>query len=159
MSHKIFTDIREEELSIDKAINFVKDDKYGAIDSFLGIVRNNHNKREVTGITYDAHIPLAKKTLQLICEEAAGIWPETHYYVVHYKGHLNVGDISVLIAVGSTHRDESFEACRYVIEEIKTRLPIWKKEHYIDGISEWLPGHSLKDEVEQTTVCCGHCNS
>ena len=67
----------------------------------------------------------------------------------HYKGQLDIGGISVIIAVGSPHRAESFEACRYIIEELKKRAPVWKQEHYEHGPSEWLPGHSLQNAANQ----------
>ncbi len=87
-----------------------------------------------------------------------GLWPDTRYAILHYKGQLPVGGVSVVIAVSSPHRAESFEACRYVIEEIKMRAPIWKREHYIDGKSEWLPGYSLRHDAENAVEpCCGKC--
>jgi molybdopterin synthase catalytic subunit len=64
-------------------------------------------------------------------------------YIEHYKGKLELGGISVIIAVGSPHRDESFKACRYLIEELKVRVPVWKQEHYVDGDAGWLDGHQL----------------
>lgn len=145
-------------LDVAEAVQHVCNPSYGAIDTFIGTVRNNHQGKEVTGLTYDAHKELAEKAFQEICLEAQGLWPETQYYVAHYQGELEVGGISIIIAVGSPHRAESFEACRYVIEEIKKRSPIWKKEHYIDGKSDWLPGHSLIAEAESSLSCCGHCD-
>lgn len=86
------------------------------------------------------------------------MWPETRYYVAHYKGELPVGGISVIIAVSAPHRAETFEACRYVIEELKLRAPVWKQEHYTDGKSDWLPGHSLKEDAAADSICCGKCS-
>ena len=134
-------------LNLQEAVAYVCDPGHGAIDTFIGTVRNTHEGKDVTGITYDVHKTLAEKTLRDICAEAQGFWPNTRYYVAHYHGTLDVGGISVVIAVSSPHRAESFDACRYVIEEIKKRLPVWKKEHYTDGISDWLPGHSLKEAL------------
>ena len=157
MSEQISTEIRDTPLSIEKACAMVTDPAHGAIDTFIGVVRNHHEGRAVTGITYDVHKILAEKVFRDICEEAAGMWPETRYYVAHYNGELAVGGISVIIAVSAAHRAESFEACRYVIEELKTRAPVWKKEHYPDGPSEWLPGHSLRAEANAQALCCGRC--
>ncbi|MFA5593368.1 MAG: molybdenum cofactor biosynthesis protein MoaE [Micavibrio sp.] len=145
------------EIDIDEAIASVKSDNHGAIDLFIGTVRNNHDGKAVTGITYDAHEQLAEKLFRQICMESEGIWPGTNYAVIHYKGELPVGGTSIAIAVSSAHRAESFEACRYVIEEIKRQAPIWKQEHYVDGKSEWLPGHSLRNEEGYTDACCGRC--
>jgi len=149
--------ISTEPLDIQQAVKYVASSAQGAIDTFIGTVRNNHDGKEVTGITYDAHKGLAEKNFHEICAEAQGLWPETHYYVAHYHGNLDVGGMSIIIAVGSPHRAESFDACRYIIEEIKKRSPIWKKEHYINGKSDWLPGHSLIFEAEASQSCCGHC--
>lgn len=153
----IHTVVTTNILNIEEAVKYVSNPSYGAIDTFIGTVRDNHQGKEVTGITYDAHNSLAEKAFQEICLEAQGLWPETQYYVAHYQGELVVGGVSIIIAVGSPHRAESFEACRYVIEEIKKRGPIWKKEHYIDGKSDWLPGHSLVAEADTSQSCCGHC--
>lgn len=141
----IKTLVATDVLNLDEAVAYVSDPGHGAIDTFIGTVRNHHAGRAVTGITYDIHKELAEKTLYQICKEAQGLWPGTRYYTAHFHGTLDVGGTSIIIAVGSPHRAESFEACRYVIEEIKKRLPVWKKEHYVDGISNWLPGHSLKE--------------
>ena len=149
--------VSRDPLSLQDAVAYVSDTGHGAIDTFIGTVRNTHEGKAVTGITYDVHKTLAEKALWDICAEAQGIWRATRYYVAHYHGTLDIGGISVVIAVSSPHRAESFEACRYVIEEIKKRAPVWKKEHYIDGISDWLPGHSLSSEAETSVTCCGHC--
>lgn len=149
--------VTEDEIDILSIIQNVQNDDHGAIDVFIGTVRNHHNGKSVSGITYDAHKSLAEKAFGEICAEAAGIWPGTIYHVAHFKGELPVGGVSIVIAVGSAHRAESFEACRYVIEEIKRRAPIWKQEHYLDGRSEWLPGHSLREEAKYSQVCCGKC--
>lgn len=153
----IHVGISKDFLDVRKACDIVSDPGHGAIDVFIGAVRNNHQGNTVTGITYDVHETLAETELFKICREAQGVWPQTRYYVAHYHGYLDVGGISVLIAVSSPHREEAFEACRYIIEDIKKRAPVWKKEHYIDGESAWLPGHSLVTEPEDQRVCCGKC--
>lgn len=159
MQDSILVSISAQPLDIAAAHSFAADPAHGAVDMFIGIVRDHHEGKNVTGITYDAHEALAEKALREICEEAQGMWPETRYYVAHYKGELAVGGISVLIAVGAPHRAETFDACRYVIEEIKKRAPVWKQEHYRDGKSAWLPGHSLAAdaEIEAGVICCGKC--
>lgn len=135
--------VSTDEIDIQTAVNAVTDAAHGAIDTFIGVVRNTHDGKDVTGITYDVHETLAEKTFYDICAEAAAKWPDTRYYVSHYHGELPVGGVSIVIAVSSAHRAESFDACRYVIEEIKKRAPVWKREHYTDGKSDWLPGHAL----------------
>lgn len=143
----VTVEITRMALDVNKAMAAIADPAHGAMDMFVGTVRDHHEGRAVTGITYDVHEMLAQKILQAICEEARQQWPQTCYYAAHFHGELSVGGISVLIAVGSAHRAESFAACRYVIEEIKKRLPVWKQEHYAEGKSGWLPGHSLKGEA------------
>ena len=155
MSIQVF--VSANPLSLETAVQSVVDPAHGAIDTFIGTVRNMHEGKSVTGITYDVHEALAEKVFHEICEEAQGLWPDTRYYASHYQGVLDVSGISIIIAVSSPHRAESFEACRYVIEEIKKRAPVWKKEHYVDGMSDWLPGHSLSGEAEHSMTCCGHC--
>lgn len=119
---------------------------FGAESLFFGRVRRNNQGREVVQVEYDAFVPLAEAALQTICDEAEEKWG-THgpleIRVVHRLGPLRVGEISVLISVQAKHRSEAFEACRYVIDELKTRAPIWKKESYTDGATQWLDGHAL----------------
>ncbi len=153
----IYIHIATQDISVTDAIQRVSNPAHGAIDLFIGTVRNNHNGQDVTGITYDVHEPIATATLTRICREATGLWPSTHYAVIHYKGELSVGGTSIVIAVSAPHRAESFEACRYIIEEIKKQAPVWKQEHYRDGKSAWLPGHSLRQDSAQTDTCCGKC--
>lgn len=159
MKGYIQVEISEKPLDVQKARATVSDPAHGATDMFIGAVRNHHEGQKVTGITYDVHEMLAKKVLHEICEEAQGLWPGSKYYVAHCKGTLEIGEISVLIAVSAAHRGETFEACRYVIEEIKKRLPVWKQEHHPDGKSEWLPGHSLVSDAETGATCCGKCHA
>lgn len=116
--------------------------RHGAIATFAGVVRATHAGRKVTGISYDCFVPLAEKELELIVAQAEKTWPVTAT-AAHRVGRLKVGDISVFVAAGSAHRPEAFAACRWVIDEIKRRLPVWKKEHYARGDGRWLPGCAL----------------
>lgn len=155
MCKDICAEIMDTQLDVHKAIDFVSDDAHGAVATFLGVVRNHHQGKSVQGISYDVHDSLAREVLESICGEGVGFWLGTKYYAAHYKGELGIGGVSVLIAVSSAHRADSFDALRYVIEEIKLRLPVWKQEHYSDGKSAWLPGNSLREDV--SSVCCGKC--
>lgn len=137
-------DIEKQKIDSAKALEFVSDDANGAANLFLGAVRNHNHGNEVLGVSYDVHDKLAINNFRKICEEAIEKWGERlKLYVVHTKGRLDIGDLSIVIAVGSPHRDESFQACRYVIEEIKKRSPVWKLEHYTSGDSEWTKGCEL----------------
>jgi molybdopterin synthase catalytic subunit len=118
---------------------------HGAQVHFWGTVRDVHEGRRVVGVTYDAFRPLAEATLRAIAEEALERFgPDLGVAVYHRVGRLAVGQASVAIGVGSPHRDAAYQGCRYVIEQIKVRLPVWKCEHYADGQDAWLPGHSLR---------------
>ena len=149
MIQSIHTSVSSNFLNIQDAYDFVSDPAHGAVDVFIGAVRNHHEGKPVTGITYDIHDELAVKEFQEICLDAQNIWEGIKIYLSHYKGQLNIGGISVIIAVSAAHRAEAFEACRYIIEELKKRAPVWKQEHYELGNSEWLPGHSLMVNAAQ----------
>ena len=112
----------------------------GAVLLFLGVVRNHNDGRPVTGMTYEAYDEMAGKVLAEIAGEAAARLGTDRVAVVHRVGELEIGEVSVAIAASSPHRAESFDATRYVIEEIKKRLPVWKKEQYADAESQWLEG-------------------
>ena len=115
-------------------------DEDGAALLFLGTVRNHADERPVTGITYEAYEEMAAPVLSDIAGEAAELLGTDRLVVVHRVGELTVGEHSVAIAASSPHRAQAFEASRYVIEEIKKRLPVWKKEHYAGGRDEWVAG-------------------
>lgn len=118
--------------------------KNGAESLFVGTVRNHNLGKKVNGISYDVFEPLAKQSFVEVCQEAQEKWGfELDFYVVHAQGRLDIGEVAIVIAVGSPHRDEAFKACRYVIEEVKHRSPVWKLEHYVDGDSEWSKGCEL----------------
>lgn len=112
----------------------------GALLLFLGIVRDHADGRPVTGMTYEAYEEMATPVLREIALEASQRIGSDRVAVVHRVGDLAVGEVSVAIAVSSPHRAEAYDASRYVIEEIKKRLPVWKKEHYADGAKEWVEG-------------------
>lgn len=148
MSGKTFTQIALEPINPSTALAFVADDAHGAADLFLGTVRNHNMGKPVKGISYDVFDELALNVFNELATEARATWGnDLNIYIEHFKGRQDIGGVSILIAVSSRHRDESFKACRFIIEEIKHRAPIWKQEHYFDGDSEWVQGHAL---------CCHH---
>lgn len=112
----------------------------GAAILFLGTVRNHADGSGVDGVGYEAYEEMATPVLAEIAREAAGLLGTDRVAVVHRVGELAVGEHSVAIAVSSPHRAQAYEASRYVIEEIKKRLPVWKKEHYTDGRDAWVEG-------------------
>lgn len=112
----------------------------GAALLFLGVVRDHNDGRPVSGVKYEAYAEMARHVLATIAREAAERLGTDRVAVVHRIGELGVGDVSVAIAVSSPHRAEAYEASRYIIEEIKKRLPVWKEERYVDGETRWLDG-------------------
>ncbi len=110
----------------------------GAYCSFEGWVRNLNEGQTVLRLEYEAYAPLAISEGQQVLAEAQEKFPHLHAHCVHREGLLEIGDCAVWVGVSSPHRDEAFRACRFIIDEVKVRLPIWKKEHYIDGNSGWV---------------------
>jgi molybdopterin synthase catalytic subunit len=112
----------------------------GAALLFVGTVREQNDGRPVRGMRYDAYDSMAQQVLHEIAAEAAARAGSDRIAVIHRTGELEIGAISVAIAVSSPHRAEAFDAARYIIEQIKLRLPVWKHEHYTDAPSRWLDG-------------------
>lgn len=110
----------------------------GGFCAFEGWVRNSNDGREVDGLDYEAYAELAAIEGERILDEAIARYGVTDARCVHRTGRLKVGDLAVWVGVSAAHRDEAFRACRYIIDEIKHRLPIWKKEHYLTGESSWV---------------------
>lgn len=113
----------------------------GAAILFIGTVRNHNEGREVGHLDYQAYPPMAEATLQAIVGEARAKWQTGDMAVTHRYGRLEIGDVSVAIAVAAPHRGDAYAASRYIIEELKKRVPIWKREGYLTGESEWLRGN------------------
>jgi molybdopterin synthase catalytic subunit len=116
-------------------------DDDGAILTFLGTVRRTNDGMPVRGMRYDAYESMAERTLAEIAAETQQRYTPSRIAVVHRTGELEIGDVSVAIAVSTPHRAQAFDAVRYVIEELKKRLPVWKKEHYVTGEERWLDGN------------------
>ena len=110
----------------------------GAAILFVGTVRDLNDGREVTGIDYSAYSAMAQRELAAIVQEASSNFGTSHIVVEHRLGTLGIGESSVAIAVAHPRRGAAFEASRFVIEELKRRVPIWKREHYVDGSREWV---------------------
>ncbi len=111
---------------------------HGAILLFLGVVREVNDGRDVTGIEYSAYEAMAARELQAIAEEAAARFGSASVAIVHRLGELALEEASVGIAVAHAHRGDAYAVSRWVIEELKRRVPIWKREHYTDGTREWV---------------------
>ncbi|MCA8959618.1 MAG: molybdenum cofactor biosynthesis protein MoaE [Planctomycetes bacterium] len=114
----------------------------GAVVTFRGVVRNEHHGRSVERLDYSAYEPMARATMTQIGDELRERWPVLELAIVHRLGTLEVGEASIFIALALAHRAEGFDALRYSIDRFKEIVPIWKKEHFRDGSSEWVhQGH------------------
>ncbi len=110
----------------------------GGYVSFEGWVRDWNEGREVTGLEYEAYEALAEKEGERIVAQALARFPVKHALCLHRVGALDLSDLAVWVGVSATHRGEAFDACRFIIDEVKHRVPIWKKEHYRHGDSGWV---------------------
>ena len=148
MLHTKIIDLKKEKIEISKAKKFIESSKCGASIYFLGTVRDLNNDNKVTGITYDSHDALVVKSFEEIYHESLNKFKFEHsaVFIEHVKGHVKLGETSIIIAVACKHRSQAYEFSRYVIEEIKKRTPIWKKEHYEEEDSRWLKGNPLIDQ-------------
>ena len=148
MLHTKIVDSKKEKILHSNAEKFIKDSKFGASIYFLGTVRNVNDNKKVTGITYDSHDEMVIKSFEEIYNEADQKLDvkDKAVFIEHAKGYLSLGEISIIIAVACKHRDQAYVLSRYIIEEIKKRSPIWKKEHYENDESEWLKGNPINNE-------------
>lgn len=113
----------------------------GAVALFLGTVRDLTGDRITTALDYEAYPEMAARKMAEIEADTRAQWPVGDIVLEHRLGHLEVGDVSVAVAVSSPHRDQAFAACRWAIDRLKEIVPIWKKEHWADGSTEWVhPG-------------------
>ena len=125
-----------------------QDDRCGGYVAFEGWVRNHNEGRSVDRLAYEVYEPVAIAEGNKVIEEARARWGFEKAVCIHRSGQLELTDMAVIVGVSSPHRDEAFQAARYIIDEIKVRLPIWKKEYYSDGDAEWV-----------NCQRCGHAHS
>jgi molybdopterin synthase catalytic subunit len=129
--------VRTEPLDVNECVRAVAHPAAGGIDVFIGTVRDHNQGQEVTLLEYEAYVGMAEKEMQRIAVEISERIPGVRLSVLHRVGRLTVGDIAVVCAASAAHRDEAFRACRLLIDEIKARVPIWKREHDARGAS-WV---------------------
>lgn len=136
--------VHADPIDMEQATKWDHDSSNGATNIFIGMVRSLNLGRQVKSIHYDCYIPLCESVIREIANEAKVKWgQDIEMVVIHRHGLLMTGEASVLVMASTKHRDEAYRVTRYVIEEIKTRAPVWKKETYTDGESEWVRGHAL----------------
>jgi molybdopterin synthase catalytic subunit len=131
--------IRFAPLSLEEVYNLAQSPANGAIVVMSGTVRNQTDGKPVKYLEYQVYEPMALEIFKQIAQSIKEKWTQTQTIVIHHRiGKLNIGEISVLVAVGCPHRGEAFAACNYAIDTLKHNAPIWKKEHWEDGSSEWV---------------------
>ncbi len=132
------TAIVDRTIDVTALMNEVAGNHNGATIAFIGTVRDVNDGRAVSGMEYTAYLGMAARELETIAHEAAEAYGTNDVIVEHRLGELELGDASVVIAVAHPHRGAAYDASRYVIEQLKKRVPIWKLEHYVDGTREWV---------------------
>lgn len=132
--------LTEEPIDVAKVIAAVHSEHAGAVDVFVGTVRNKTQERKVLRLEYEAYESMALKEMEKVAAAVQKQWPVARIAIHHRKGVLNIGDVAVAIAVATPHRNEAFEACRYAIDTLKETVPIWKKEIFEDG-EVWVAAH------------------
>ena len=145
MLHTKIIDLKKEKIEVKKAEDFITSSKFGASLIFKGTVRENNENKKVTGITYDSHDAMVIKSFEEIYNEVDQKLKIKNkaVYIEHVKGYVGLSEISIIIAVACKHRDQAYSLSRFIIEEIKQKSPIWKKEHYENEESKWLQGSPI----------------
>ncbi len=129
--------ITDQPIDLAPLLAAVQSPERGGVACFLGLVRNHHGGRAVLRLDYSAYGPMAEAECGRIVAEAESRW-QVAAALRHRTGSLAIGDTAVAVVVASAHRDEAFAACRYLIEEVKRRVPVWKREFYADGAVAWV---------------------
>jgi molybdopterin synthase catalytic subunit len=137
----IFVELTQQAIDSQSLVERVTIPSCGAVCLFLGTVREFTGAQQTVDLVYEAYPKMAEKELRLICEEAASRWPIPRLGVIHRLGLVPLGEASIALAVATPHRQASFDACAWMMDEIKKRVPIWKQEHWADGSKQWVhPG-------------------
>ena len=146
MLHVKIIDASIEKIDILKAEEFLSSSNFGALIYFVGTVRDLNENKKVTGITYDSRDSMVLKSFEEIYKDAELKLKikDKAVFIEHVKGYVAIKEKSIIIGVGCKHRNEAYSLSRFIIEEIKKRTPIWKKEHYTNEESEWLKGVSIQ---------------
>ena len=146
MLHAKIIDSSKEKIDILKAEKFLSSSNFGAIIYFVGTVRDLNENKKVTGITYDSRDTMVIKSFEKIYKESETKLKikDKAVFIEHVKGYVAVKEKSIIIGAACKHRDEAYNLSRFIIEEVKKKSPIWKKEHYTNEESEWLKGTSIQ---------------
>lgn len=146
-------ELTQTPINYQKVVESVRSRNAGAAVLFLGTVREFTGEAQTSSLEYDAYPEMAVKAMTQLQSEASERWSLQDVAIVHRTGHLDLGEIAVAVAVSSAHRTESFEAGQWIIDTLKQRVPIWKKELYSDGQTEWVhptqKSPSVRNEATQ----------
>ena len=146
MLHTKIIDASKEKIDILKAEKFLSSSNFGAIIYFVGTVRDLNENKKVTGITYDSRDTMVIKSFEKIYKDAELKLKikDKAVFIEHVNGYVAIKEKSIIIGAACKHRDEAYNLSRFIIEEVKKKSPIWKKEHYTNEESEWLKGTSIQ---------------
>jgi molybdopterin synthase catalytic subunit len=141
--------ITNEVITAEEVIRAVEADDAGAVVTFLGTVRDNTGGRGVQFLEYEAYTPMAEKKMAEIAQEIDEKWGLPRVAMIHRVGRLEIGEVSVAVAVASPHRKDGFEACKYAMDRLKQIVPIWKREVWEDGEEEWVKPDPVYFDAER----------
>lgn len=133
----VLADVRESALSVDEILDAVRHPRAGGIATFIGVVRERDHGQGVESLDYTSH-PSAPAVLRELAERLAEAGGVIRVAVVHRMGHLEIGDLAVVVAVSAVHRAAAFEVCRELVDTLKVTVPIWKHQVFEDGSDEWV---------------------
>lgn len=131
-------DLTREQIDFDELTEWTRSNQAGAVVLFLGTVREMTGDRRTIALDYEAYPEMARAKMQELADQAAAKWPVLRAAIAHRFGHLELGDVSVAVAVSTPHRKDAFEAARFLIDTLKEVVPIWKQENWADGSKEWV---------------------
>ncbi len=132
--------LTDEPLDVGASFAFLQTPAAGGIALFVGTTRRWTKERETVRLEYDCYRPMARKEMERLAGEAADRWPVERVVLLHRLGVVPVAEASVVVGVATPHRADAFEACRFLIDALKRQVPIWKREVYADGQTEWVEG-------------------
>ena len=142
-------ELTEKPIDFTRVTESVRTTRAGAVVLFMGTVREFTGDVQTASLEYDAYPEMAVQSMQQLGQEACRQWPLLKVSMVHRRGHLQLGEIAVAVAVSAGHRREAFEAGQWLIDTLKERTPIWKKERYADGQTEWVHPNGAADGEQQ----------
>jgi molybdopterin synthase catalytic subunit len=157
MESRVLTGVRESVLREEELVGFVRTPESGGVVCLSGIVRNHHEGRGVLRMEYSAATSLAESQLRRIAQESLEVPGVHRVAVLHRTGTLEVGEASVIVAASAAHREEAFQAARRLIDRVKEVVPVWKREHFDDGTTGWVPGFTIADGDRATAKEAREC--